>query len=121
MEALFEFTALSAVFTAAGAITWGALIFGLTELIKKISFIPITDGKPVLMLVAVEAAIVVGLATWEVASAPGFTFGPFLVVAIVFTWANVTGAAVASYELTLGAEPKPGTEMAGTEEQPPGP
>lgn len=86
---------LSDVFTAAGALAWAAAIAALVQLGKRISFIPIPEtGRGILFAVALIAALVTGLAAWDL----GLTIDAQGVVLLVFTWANLAAASVGAYE-----------------------
>lgn len=87
---------LAQVFTAAGAVTAGAIVAGLVQLMKR--FVPqLPSGGPgVLWMVAALSAGITGLAWWDA----GLGLTPQNILLVVLTFAAVATAAIGSFEAT---------------------
>jgi hypothetical protein len=86
---------LAEVFTAAGVITWAAVVAGVVELAKRaLPFIP-DHGRGVLYTVMAICAAVVALAWVDV----GLALAPATLVGGFLTWTALVTAAAGAYEV----------------------
>lgn len=89
------------IFTAAGAVTAGALASALTELLKRLFHV--FAGPAARYLAAGLALGLVGLGTWALNPNP---VDANVVITIVVAWLGVTTAAIGTYEVASAAKAK---------------
>lgn len=86
---------LAEVFTAAGAVVWAGALAGLVELLKRAVPVIPSHGRGVLYLLMGLAALLVGLAAYDLQP----QINGSAIVGAVLTWAAVVTAASGSYEV----------------------